>query len=225
MQIVGQFPPGRLPPVHFQPRTFPTLDSSQPLAYREGGGGGTTHFWPPPLTIRYNTIYRPQAAIWYTGIPWGGATHFWPPRLLDPSFVTQCEIRVGHRYTVHVCARSGSEFLDPSSVTQCMCALAWVCLAWSVLNYWILAPLHNVRFRWVIVSQCMCALAMAASSLAAFGRSVQNYWILALMHRLWCMGAMSKNSQKAAHNELLNSNFILIQNPSGRSEKIGLNRK
>ena len=37
---------------------------------------------------------------------------------MDPSFVTQCEIQVGHRYTVHVCARSGSEFLDPSTVTQ-----------------------------------------------------------------------------------------------------------
>ena len=44
---------------------------------------------------------------------------------LDPSSVTQYEVQVGHRYTVHVCARLGvpcligSELLDPSTATQC----------------------------------------------------------------------------------------------------------
>ena len=61
--------------------------------------------------------------------------------LLDPSTVTQCEVQVGHRYTVHVCARINAPLLA---------ALA------RVLNYWILSPLHSVRHRLVIVTQCVC---------------------------------------------------------------------
>ena len=75
--------------------------------------------------------------------------------LLDPSTVTQCEVQVGHRYRVHMCARMG------------VCALA------RVLNYWILAPLHSVRYRLVIIKKCMCAPSLAR---------VVNYWILALLH-------------------------------------------
>ena len=65
--------------------------------------------------------------------------------LLDQSTVTQCEVQVGHRYTVHVCA--------------CITAPLLAALP-RALNFWILAPLHSVRCRLVIVAQFMCALAL-----------------------------------------------------------------
>ena len=134
MQIVGQFPPGRLPPVHFQPRTFPTLDSSQPLAYREGGGGGTTHFWPPPSRYAITPYTGHRQLSDTLAYREGGPRIFGPP-------------------DYWILASLHSVRYELVIVTQCMCALG------QVLNFWILAPLHSMRYRSGIVTQCMCALA------------------------------------------------------------------
>ena len=114
-------------------------------------------------------------------VGWSSLHSAWKrPRSLDyellyPSTGTQCEVQVGLRSTVHVCSHMGvlrtlsSELLDPSTVTQCevqvgyryavyMCGsmgATWVALLTRVLNYWILAPLHSVRYRVVIVTQCL----------------------------------------------------------------------
>ena len=62
-----------------------------------------------------------------------------------------------------------------------------------VLNYWILAPLHSVRYRLVIVTQFMYALTWVC-----LARSVLNNWILAPFHSVryslhsWYIGKWSK---------------------------------
>ena len=123
--------------------------------------------------------------------------------LLDRRTVKQCEVQVGHRYTVYVCARMVAPslarvlnywILAPLHsvryrlviVTQCIRALAWVhfrslrALA-RVLSNWILKPCHSVRHRLVVVTQCIRAFAWVRPRSGAPPR-ILNYWILATLH-------------------------------------------
>ena len=86
------------------------------------------NYWilAPLQSVSYRLVIVTQCmCALATGVPTLAALvpvlNYW---ILAPIHNTKCEVQVGHRYTVHMCASMGvphplvSELLDPSNVTQ-----------------------------------------------------------------------------------------------------------